>query len=180
MSEFAMILDDSKLPHDGLSPLGLGQWQQTVESEFEEFELARSRCGVRHLDDFERRGLLIGRLDDLDTQALADLEVVEAANREIRGHNVSFVFDDDLEEDGTDRWSSVSSASDKPAVSATPLYSTAEDGASRDGKHGGFNEIDDEEEARRKLRALSEKSATETRKAEKRRCAGCKRYACIC
>jgi hypothetical protein len=197
--EFAMTIDDSKLPSDGLSPLGLGEWLHAETFVLDFYEAARtmsdemrareqlsseydnptlsSRRGVRRVDDFERRGLLVGRLGDEDPKAVEALEAVEAANREIRGQNIS-TYERDLtyEEESSD-WASLRDLSDKPSA---PLYSTAEEGASRDGQGRGYLEIDEEEEARRKSRALSEKAATETRKAERRRCAGCKRYACIC
>ena len=178
---FAVILDDSKLPHDGLSPLGLGELQSADEFMLEEYELARAstRRGVRHVDDFERRGLLVGYLDQIDERALAALEVVEAANRQIRGQNVTTyerVDEEGQEADST--WDSLR-RDDKPTA-VKPPYTTADEGASRDGVGGGFHERDEDAEVRRKARALADKAATDSRKAERRRCAGCKRYACIC
>lgn len=213
--EFAVTIDGSKLPSDGLSPLGLGEWLHAESFGLEDFEAARtmgedehqladpatgfgsseaaltdrpnmltavgSRRGVRRVDDFERRGLLVGYLGSEDLEAVKLLEAVEADNREIRNQNIT-TYERDLtyeeeESAAAGGWTSLRTPSDKPSA---PLYSTAEEGASRYGLGGGFRERDDEEEARRKARALSEKAATETRKAERRRCAGCKRFACIC
>mmetsp|Transcript_36578 Transcript_36578/g.60580 ORF Transcript_36578/g.60580 Transcript_36578/m.60580 type:complete len:222 (+) Transcript_36578:103-768(+) len=200
IAEFVVTIDDSKLPSDGLSPLGLGEWQHDESFILDQYESARnmsdddkpklahssgacivaSRRGVRRIDDFERRGLLVGYLGKEDPVALAILEAVEAANREIRGQKVSVYERDHIYEEETaagSGWASLNMLSDKPR---SPLYTTAEEGASRDGMGGGFHERDEEEEARRKTRAISEKAATETRKAERRRCAGCRRFACIC
>jgi len=58
--------------------------------------------------------------------------------------------------------------------------STAERGAKRTGDGGGFREFDEEEEMRRKSRALEDKRETEVRKAAKQKCPYCKRFACIC
>ena len=189
IAEFAVTIDDSKLPHDGLAPLGLGELLQTLEyTNFEAYETSRStsRRGVHHLDDFERRGLLLGRLDETpDPEAVLALEACEEANRKIRGQTVTtYERDTDYEEETTaSGWSSRLRPDDSDGAARTrnkPSYTTAEEGASRDGLGGGFRERDEEEESRRKARALSEKAATDSRKAERRRCAGCKRYACIC
>ena len=61
-----------------------------------------------------------------------------------------------------------------------PAYSTAAPDAERTGHGGGYCELDEEAEEGRKRRALEAAAATETRKAEKRRCKSCKRFACIC
>ena len=50
----------------------------------------------------------------------------------------------------------------------------------REGEAGGFKEFDDEEQQRRKQRALEVRRDTEERKAEKKKCQYCKRFACIC
>ena len=55
-----------------------------------------------------------------------------------------------------------------------------EPGTSRVGVGGGFRELDEQEEARRKRRAEDERHEKESRKAEKRKCAYCHRCACIC
>ncbi|KAL1498592.1 hypothetical protein AB1Y20_013907 [Prymnesium parvum] len=57
---------------------------------------------------------------------------------------------------------------------------TAAPGAKRMGEGGGFREIDDEENERRKLRAMEVARETQERKAERRKCAFCKRFACVC
>ena len=54
-------------------------------------------------------------------------------------------------------------------------------GEKRTGSAGGFKEFDgSEEEDRRKRRAIEDRQLKEERKAEKTKCAFCKRYACIC
>ena len=61
VSEFGCTLDDSKLTSDGLSPLGLGQLQQTFE--FASAEAAeREGRSVSHMDDCERRKTLLGEV----------------------------------------------------------------------------------------------------------------------
>mmetsp|Transcript_55017 Transcript_55017/g.120005 ORF Transcript_55017/g.120005 Transcript_55017/m.120005 type:complete len:102 (-) Transcript_55017:535-840(-) len=45
---------------------------------------------------------------------------------------------------------------------------------------GGFREFDDEEDARRKRRAYEERMEKAERKAERKKCDFCKRFACIC
>lgn len=188
VAEFEVTLDDSKLPSDGLSPLGLGQFSRTQEfASFEEFESTRSSgvgSGVRHLDVSERRTALLGDAPDAD--ALAALESVEEVNRRIRGQTVTTYDPDDEDESasavgsGAAAHAGWASLRKRSAASDVVMYATAEEGARRDGLGGGFCELDEEEDSRRKARALSERAATEARKAEKRRCAGCRRYACIC
>ena len=178
VAEFSITIDDSKLPSDGLSPLGLGDFLQMSEAQMiDAYEAGRSRCGVRHLDDFERRGLILGRLDEVpDQQIVEALEACEASNRLIRSYQ-----GDDEEDTIGRKGDTLQPYSDSTVFSrVSPMYSTAEHGAKRDGLGGGFHERDKEEEARRKARALAEKAATGSRKAERRRCADCKRFACIC
>ena len=50
----------------------------------------------------------------------------------------------------------------------------------RTGEGGGFREFDAGEDDRRKRRAIEERQEKESRKAEKRKCEYCKRFACIC
>ena len=59
-------------------------------------------------------------------------------------------------------------------------YGTAHVGEKRLGEAGGLKEFDDAENARRKARALEEARETAERKAEKKKCAFCKRFSCIC
>jgi hypothetical protein len=66
------------------------------------------------------------------------------------------------------------------AAATTAPYTTAHPEDTRAGAGRGFEERQGEEEERRKRRHEDEKAATEARKAERRRCAGCKRFACIC
>ena len=149
VSEFTVTLDDSKLTSDGLSPLGLGQLQQTLEFASAEAFSERGGRGVSHMDDCERRKRLLGdgALSESEMmEAVAALEAVEAANRVIRGQTIT-TYERDLEyenETAAD-WRSPVKLSDKPRV---PLYATAEADASRDGVGGGFDERDAEEEAR--------------------------------
>jgi len=56
----------------------------------------------------------------------------------------------------------------------------ADKGQKRTGEGGGFREFDDEEDERRKRRALELHREKEDRKAEKKKCAFCKRFSCIC
>jgi hypothetical protein len=65
-------------------------------------------------------------------------------------------------------------------AATTAAYTTAGPEDTRAGAGRGFGERQGEEEERRKRRHADEKAATEARKAERRRCAGCKRFACIC
>jgi len=53
-------------------------------------------------------------------------------------------------------------------------------GAKRTGEAGGFKEFDEEENERRKARALEASHEVQVRKAEKKKCAYCKRFSCIC
>ena len=51
----------------------------------------------------------------------------------------------------------------------------------RTGNAGGFMEFDREaEDDRRKRRAVEERQEKESRKAEKSKCAFCRRFSCIC
>ena len=59
-------------------------------------------------------------------------------------------------------------------------YGTVARDSKRTGEAGGFREYEQDEEERRKRRALQDRETTETRKAEKRKCEYCKRFACIC
>jgi len=58
--------------------------------------------------------------------------------------------------------------------------STAAPGAKRMGEGGGFREFDDEENERRKARAMEVARETQERKAERKKCEFCKRFACVC
>jgi hypothetical protein len=53
-------------------------------------------------------------------------------------------------------------------------------GDKRDGGGGGFREYDDDEQARRRRRLDADRQMALGRKAEKRRCAACHRFSCIC
>ena len=53
-------------------------------------------------------------------------------------------------------------------------------GAKRTGQGGGFQEFNIEEEEQRKRRAMEDRQQKESRKAEKKKCAYCKRFACLC
>ena len=51
---------------------------------------------------------------------------------------------------------------------------------SRLAQAGGFKEFDQEENERRKARALEASQEAQQRKAERKKCAYCKRFSCIC
>ncbi|KAL1518925.1 hypothetical protein AB1Y20_003197 [Prymnesium parvum] len=56
----------------------------------------------------------------------------------------------------------------------------AASGTKRLGEGGGFKEFDEEEDAKRKRRALEHQREKEERKAEKKKCKFCSRFSCIC
>ena len=161
IASHACVLDGSKLPSDGLAPLGLGEHLLSEECSVEEHENARATRGVQHLTPEVRRAVVAD-----DPKALLDLE---RANREL--------LKGDAAEDSDGAWGPMRFSVDAPRAAA---YTTAEPDAKREGLAGGFCEVEAEAEARRKQRALDAAAATAARKAERRRCAGCKRFACIC
>ncbi len=57
---------------------------------------------------------------------------------------------------------------------------TAGPGAKRMGEAGGFREFDDEEDQRRKMRAVEARHEIQERKAERKKCSYCSRFSCIC
>ena len=59
-------------------------------------------------------------------------------------------------------------------------FGTAGSNLKRTGEGGGFREFDADEDDRRKRRAIEERQEKESRKAEKKKCDYCKRFACIC
>jgi hypothetical protein len=161
-----MILDGSKLPSDGLAPLGLGDLVGETVRSVEEHEAQRSSdgssAGVRHVSTEQRRDA-VGH----DASALLALE---RANREIIQQ---------AEDGDGGGWGSLVSTAPSTDIGPT-RYSTAAPDERRTGHSGGFCEVDEEAEARRKQRALDAAAATATRKAERRRCSECKRFACLC
>ena len=177
-----VVLDGSKLPSDGCAPLGLGAPVDTLTRSVDEHETQRAAGspGVRLVSTEDRREA-VG--DD------AELFAVERLNQQIILHACGAQADDDstsifesrecspnpFEADQTETASS--SESERPGL---PTYSTAAADAKRSGHGGGYCEVDEEAEEGRKRRALDAAAATETRKAEKRRCKSCKRFACIC
>ena len=154
-----LVLDGSKLPSDGLAPLGLGSLIGETLCSVEEHEARRAGGLVRHVSTDERRDAVGG-----DASALLALE---RSNREIIMQTE--------DGDGAASWGSLVTDAVTPA-----LYSTATSDAKRTGQAGGFCEVEEEAEARRKQRALDAAAATATRKAERKRCPACKRFACIC
>ena len=175
-----VILDGSKLPSDGCAPLGLGAPVGELIRSVEEHETQRAAGspGVRLVSTEDRREA-VG--DDA-----AELYAVERLNQQIILQSCGAEDEDDslslfesradpFEADQADPASG--SESKRPGP---PAYSTAAPDAERTGHGGGYCELDEEAEEGRKRRALEAAAATETRKAEKRRCKSCKRFACIC
>ena len=178
-----VILDGSKLPSDGCAPLGLGAPVGELIRSVDEHETQRAAGspGVR-LVSTERRREAMG--DDA-----AELYAVERLNQQIILQSCGAEDEDDspsifesrecspdpFEADQADP--AGDSESKRPGP---PAYSTAAPDAERTGHGGGYCELDEEAEEGRKRRALEAVAATETRKAEKRRCKSCKRFACMC
>ena len=178
-----VILDGSKLPSDGCAPLGLGAPVGELIRSVDEHETQRAAGspGVRLVSTEDRREA-VG--DDA-----AELYAVERLNQQIILQSCGAEDEDDslslfesrecspdpFEADQADPASG--SESKRPGP---PAYSTAAPDAERTGHGGGYCELDEEAEEGRKRRALEAAAATETRKAEKRRCKSCKRFACIC
>ena len=173
-----VILDGSKLPSDGCAPLGLGApVGEALTRSVEEHETQRATAspGVRLVSTEERREA-VG--DDA-----AALYAIERRNQEIILNACGAQPDDDSFEScecspGTSFQVDSSDQVDRSGQQTT--YSTAAADAKRSGHGGGYCELDEEAEEGRKQRALEAAAATETRKAEKRRCRSCKRFACIC
>ena len=177
-----VILDGSKLPSDGCAPLGLGApVGEALTRSVDEHETQRAAGspGVRLVSTEDRR-------DTVGDDA-AELFALERNNQEIILQACGAQADDDSSSLFESRECSPetsfqadqagSSGSETPGLST---YSTAAADAERSGHGGGFCELDEEAEAGRKRRALDAAEATETRKAEKRRCKSCRRFACIC
>lgn len=75
-----VLLDDSKLPSDGLAPLGLGQLQRRENERLETYESRRAgaRQGVGHIPADERRASLAGLKRE------SSLERIERENAELK------------------------------------------------------------------------------------------------
>ena len=175
---FDLVVDGSKLPSTGCAPLGLGHRL-----------LARS--DAEPLDEFESRrsalrrpaeGLLLGHVarlerlgDDLDTTVLT---AVEKENAAIIGER--FSSRGPAYGGGGDGDGDINGLGNGAFGKLGQMYSTAEAGAERGGAGGGFAERQSEEEERRAARREEERAACLSRKAERRRCSGCRRFACIC
>jgi len=163
---FDVTLDFSKLPTTGCAPIGLGRLRFSDSAvPLEQYEQQR--------EPFRRTavGLLLGhaaRLELIGASAEGNdasvLRAVEAENVAILSGNGG--------EGEDDAWAH--------AEKVHSGYDTARPGEKRTGASGGYLEVDAEEEARRKQRAHDDRLQTQARKAEKRRCEGCRRYACIC
>ena len=181
-----VILDGSKLPSDGCAPLGLGApVGEALTRSVDEHETQRAAGspGVRLVSTEDRREAV------RDECEAAELFAVERLNQEI----ILSACGAQPEDDTTSIFESRECSPDPfeadqagPASgsdserSGLPTYSTAAADAERSGHGGGYCEVDEEAEEGRKRRALDAAAATETRKAEKRRCKSCKRFACIC
>jgi hypothetical protein len=170
-----MTLDSSKLPSDGLAPLGLGlaideAREHTTVDIFEQ----RLRTGVHPIPASMRRQLAAAGDASNASHPTGELERIEAENVSLLSVPL-YACERDEEE--------MPVGSKRAANGALPpcaSYTNAAPEDERTGAGGGFSEFDGEEEARRKQRALEQQQATEARKAERRRCAGCRRFACIC
>jgi hypothetical protein len=176
----AVVLDGSKLPSDGCAPLGLGAPVGELTRSVDEHETQRAAGspGVRLVSTEDRREA-VG--DD------AELFAVEQLNQQIILNACGAQAEDDSSSIFESRECSPDPFEVDQAGPASgseperlPTYSTAAADAKRSGHGGGYCEVDEEAEERRKRRALDAAAATETRKAEKRRCKSCKRFACIC
>jgi len=183
---FSSIVDGSKLPGSGCAPIGLGEPIGEAEPEHVDvFEGRRAMLRRPAEQLLLNHGARLALLDGVDLKELKALEEenaaildAEANTRPVMGGAGSHtVLSDDLngllaEAGATGTVEAIATAMDG--------YSTAEAGDARAGVGHGFEERQTEEEVRRKRRLEDEKAATQARKVEKRRCAGCKRFACIC
>lgn len=165
---FGVELDRSKLPSSGCAPIGLGSLLASDPPEaldvFEERRDSARRTAI---------GLLLGHGSRLAMLEDGSSDAAELANdlAEVEGENARILAGDG----GSDAPPPGSLASKVCAG-----YGTALPGEKRLGAAGGFRELDDDEEDRRKRRRDETKQATEERKAERRRCDGCRRFACLC
>lgn len=173
---FRVGLDGSKLPSSGCSPIGLGEAYGEAQPEpvdsYEGRRVALRRPVEQLLLGHGARLQLLEGVDPVELRALEAEN--EAILRAVEGPEIEMAVD---------RQSSPEPpASDGGAGAATiaAAYTTAHPEDTRAGAGRGFEERQGEEEERRKRRHADEKAATEVRKAERRRCAGCKRFACIC
>jgi len=158
---FAVVCDGAKLPSDGVAPLGLGALQATESHSLDDYE-ARQCAGVSQVPCADR----LSRLSHEDS---AFVSAVGSENAAILAQSMG------AEEPVPDGGGG--------SASGTPLhpgYTTAAEGDKRDGAGGGFSEVDPAEDELRQKRAAEARRQTAERKAERRRCPGCKRCACIC
>ena len=192
----ARIIDGSKLPSDGLVPLGLGKLIHTEEhSSIEAFD-EDARLIKQHRAESD--GLIlwfhipppvrIELLPEDESENGALLIEVERENAEIlRAKSESLSDTASLfKREGDDMGSGEEghqAGLKRPSANADlpPQYSTASAGEKRTGIAGGFCEVALEEEAtRRRERAAEDQRRKLARKAERAKCKGCHRYACIC
>ena len=162
---FAAQVDGSKLPTSGCAPVGLAQLLQSDPAEALEAYEAR-REGVRR----SATGLLLGHGARLAMLAEASTDATELADLESENARL-------LSRDASD---DPVAAPDSLGAKVAAGYGTAAPSEKRLGRGGGFSELDEEEESRRKLRAAQTKLQAEARKVERRRCEGCRRFACLC
>lgn len=179
------ILDGSKLPSDGRVPLGLGGLVCTEEhSSIEDFEEAvrlRKQDGDSemvlwfHVPPSARTGLLARDLQE----NLEELTALEKENADILLSKSDSKVD--MLERREGHRDEVSHKRSRVEVVIPPQYSTAREGDERTGAGGGFCEVALEQEAaRRRQLAESENLKKEARKADRKKCMGCHRFACIC
>ena len=182
----ARVVDGSKLPSDGAAPLGLGRRTSIEEhTSLEEFEKVKrsSRDEVGELvlwfhipPEMRRRYLL-----DSDGGSSEEIEAISREN--------ALILRQREREEGESAFAQVEDSGESTSFQRmrpnTDMhrelrYSTAQVGDKREGACGAFSEVQPEETERRKQRAIEAQAQKELRKAERKKCAGCHRFACIC
>ena len=179
----ARIVDGSKLPSDGVAPLGLGHRTSTEEhSSLEEFER------VKHAARDENGALVLWfhipptmRCELLSADGGATVAELEAISQE----NTRLLLEREGNEGGASAFEQGTEDAFQRMRPGTDMhgelkYSTAGVGEKREGACGAFSEMQPEETERRKQRAVEAQAQKEQRKAERKKCAGCHRFACIC
>jgi len=179
-------VDSGKLPSDGVAPLGLGARVSTEEhTTIEDFEEhRRSRRDTNdplvlwfHIPPAMRCELLEDDCSASELEAVARENAALLTERQERSES-SFATGSASSE--TDSASSDLEREATRDVEQLVQYGTVRAGEKRDGVCGAFSEVQPEEEERRKQRALEAQSQKERRRAERKKCAGCHRFACIC
>ncbi|KAL1503559.1 hypothetical protein AB1Y20_012037 [Prymnesium parvum] len=167
----ARAIDRSKLPSDGVAPLGLGAKLHTEEyADLDQFDRSRRAASTaRHGAELR---LWFHVPPSLRCELLAECSAEELAA--VAEENASILGIDEAPRDA---------AAPQPLGAARGdgvRYSNAKATDAREGVCGAFSEVQPEENERRRKRAHEELQLKEQRKAERRKCVGCHRYACIC